>query len=270
MADCPNLISMKIEFLTQDDPLYVLPFFDEFVRHHASEFEILQISTSPTMGKRSRHQMIKELTQLYGLSGMARLSGRLIKSRLAGKLSKKPGASHYDTLAQLCRAYRIRHAPIGNPNDSGFVKSIRARSPDLLVSVACPYILKEPLLTVAPRGAINIHHAPLPHYKGMMPTFWQMYHGEKSVGLTIHYMVAKVDEGEILFQDQQAIHPRESLDHLIRRSKRHGAHCMAGVLRQIESHSQLTKALNSTKGSYFTFPTKTEIREFHRRGLRAI
>jgi methionyl-tRNA formyltransferase len=260
---------MKIEFLTQDDPLYVLPFFDEFVRHYASEFEILQINSSPTMGKRSRCQMIKELTQLYGVSGMARLSGRLLKSRLAGRLPKKAGANSYDTLTQLCRAYDIAHVAIGNPNDSEFVRSIRARSPDLLVSVACPYILKESVLNLAPRGAINIHHAPLPRYKGMMPTFWQMFHAEKSVGLTIHYMVAKVDEGEILLQDQQAIQPRESLDHLIRRSKRHGAHCMAKVLRQIRDGATVPIQMDHSKASYFSFPTRDEILEFKRR-LRAI
>jgi methionyl-tRNA formyltransferase len=270
MGDGSDLTAMKIEFLTQDDSLYVLPFFEEFVRHYTSEFEILQISTSPTMGRRSRRQMITELTQLYGLAGVARLTGRLAKSRLAGRLSKKAGADRYFTISQLCCAYGVPHVQIGNPNESEFVKAIYTRAPDLLVSVACPYILKEPLLSLAPCGAINIHHAPLPRYKGMMPTFWQMYHGETSVGLTIHYMVAKIDEGEILFQDQQDIQPGESLDHLIRRSKRHGAHCMARVLRQIASHSESTRALNSADGTYFTFPTKAEIREFHRRGLRAI
>jgi methionyl-tRNA formyltransferase len=261
---------MKIEFLTQDDSLYVLPFFDEFVRHYASEFEILQISTSPTMGKRSRRQMLKELTQLYGVSGMARLSGRLLKSRLAGKLAKKAGANRYHTLAQLSRAYGIPHVPIGNPNASEFVNSIRARLPDLLVSVACPYILKQPLLSLASRGAINIHHAPLPRYKGMMPTFWQMYHGEKFVGLTIHYMASKVDEGQALFQDQQPVLAGESLDLLIQRSKRHGAHCMAKVIRQIRDNSSIPVVLDRFQASYFTFPTNSEIREFRRRGLRAI
>jgi len=261
---------MRIEFLTQDDSLYVLPFFEEFVCHYASEFEILQISASPMMGRRSRRQMFKELTQLYGLTGVARLTGRLAKSRLAGKLSKKAGANHYFTISQLCSAYGIPYVQIGNPNESEFVKSIHTRAPDLMVSVACPYILKEPLLSIAPRGAINIHHAPLPRYKGMMPTFWQMYHGEKSVGLTIHYMVAKIDEGEILFQDQQAIRPGESLDHIIRNSKRHGAHCVAKVLRQVRNGATAPVQMDHSKGSYFTFPTADEILEFHRRGLRAI
>src|ERR1700741_1921537 len=187
---------MRIEFLTQDDPLYVFPFFEEFVCRYAGEFEIIQISSSPSMGNRRRSQMLKELTQLYGVFGMGRLVTRLIKSRFLGIIPKKPGARTYATLSQLCHAYGIPYARIGNPNAASFVEGIRRRSPDVLVSVACPFILKELILSVAPKGAINIHHAPLPRYKGMMPTFWQMYHGEKSVGLTIHQMVARVDEGQ--------------------------------------------------------------------------
>ena len=261
---------MRIEFLTQDDPLYVLPFFDEFVRCHAKEFEIAHIAASPAMGNRSRSQMIKELTELYGPLGVSRLLTRLALAKVSGKLQKKPGASRYSTLPQLCRAYGIPFEQIGNPNTSEFTESVRHRASDVLVSVACPYILKGPLLTLAPKGAINIHHAPLPRYKGMMPTFWQMFHGEKEVGLTIHYMTAKIDEGEAVLQEEQAVEPGESLDHLIERSKRYGAHCMAKVLRQVRDGTVKRIPLNSTQGSYFTFPTSEEIREFRRRGNRAI
>jgi len=261
---------MRIEFLTQDDPLYVLPFFEEFVRHYSSQFEILQIAASPTMGKRSRIQMLKELSQLYGLLGMARLTTRLVGARVFGKIPKRKGAQHYSTLPQLCRAYGIPFQQIGNPNALEFIESVRRRGPDVLVSVACPYILKEALLAIAPKGAINIHHAPLPKYKGMMPTFWQMFHGEKSVGLTIHYMVSKIDEGQALLQDEQSIEPHETLDHLIQRSKRHGAHCMARVLSQIQEGTAEPAGLDHSKGSYFTFPSSAEISEFRRRGFHAI
>jgi len=261
---------MRIEFLTQDDPLYVLPFFDEFVRHHGTEFEISHVALCPTMGSRSRTRMVRELTQLYGLPGFVRLSTRLVLAKILGTLRKKPGAPRYVTLSQLCRSYGIPIEHIGNPNAPAFVESVRLRAPDVLVSVACPYILKEPLLTIALKGAINIHHAPLPRYKGMMPTFWQLFHREKTVGLTIHYMGAKIDEGEALLQEEQAIEPGESLDHLIQRSKRHGAHCMAEVLCQIRDGNAKRCPLDHAKGSYFTFPTAEEIREFRRRGYRAI
>src|SRR5450432_2915220 len=115
---------MRIQFLTQDDPLYVLPFFDEFVRNYASEFEIAHIATSPTMGKRSRTQMVKELTQLYGVAGMARLVSRLAWSRIAGLLPRKSGAAGFATLTQLCRAFGIAHTQIGNPNAPEFLEVV--------------------------------------------------------------------------------------------------------------------------------------------------
>jgi len=261
---------MRIEFLTQDDPLYILPFFDEFLRNYASDFTIVRISCSPTMGKRSRIQMLRELTSLYGFVGFIRLVTRAAKYRILSKIGKSREAQQFYSLEQLAGAYSIPYQKIGNPNAAEFVESVRQRAADVIVSVACPYILKETLLSLPPRGCVNIHHAPLPRYKGMMPTFWQMFHGETAVGVTVHFMAARVDEGAALLQDELAIEPRETLDHLIRRSKRHGAHCMARVLHQINSNSQVVSPFDSSKSSYFTFPTIAEIEEFHRRGFRSI
>ena len=261
---------MRIEILTQDDPLYILPFFEEFFQHYAGKFEILQVSSSPVMGKRKRAQMFRELLSLYGPLGFPRLAARVAAAKMLGKLPRRREAGRFHTLEQLCRAYGIPYRQIGNPNAKEFVAEVRQRAADALVSVACPYILKEALLSAPPRGCVNIHHAPLPRYKGMMPTFWQMFHGERKVGVTVHYMAVKVDEGAALLQDEIEIEPGESLDHLIRRSKRHGAHCMARVLQQIESGTQRPIALDNAAGSYFTFPTLDQIREFHRKGFRAI
>jgi methionyl-tRNA formyltransferase len=83
-------------------------------------------------------------------------------------------------------------------------------------------------------------------------------------------MAARVDEGNALLQEQLAIDPGESLDSLIRRSKRQGAHSMLKVLRQIAQKTQAPLPPTSEPSSYFTFPTPAEIKEFRRRGFRAI
>lgn len=261
---------MKIEFLTQDDPLYILPFFEEFLRHYASEFEISQLSCCRTMGSRSRKQMIRELVCLYGPAGFSQLALRSGFARLLGLMPARPDATRFYSMEQLCRSYRISLQRIGDPNAAAFVDELSSRAPDLILSVACPYIFKARLLKIAPLGCVNIHHAPLPRYQGMMPTFWQMFHSEPTVGVTIHHMAEKVDRGPALLQESLSIEPGESLDHLIRRSKRHGAHCMAKVVRQIASGTQSVTTLDQAVASYFTFPTIEQIREFRRRGFRAI
>lgn len=261
---------LAIEFFTQDDPLYILPFFEEFFRHYADTFNVAHVSCSRVMGKRSRKKLIRELFWLYGLAGFVRLTIRAGLARALGTLPRSRNAVHFHSLGQLCHAFGVPFSRIGDPNESTFVAEVERRSPQVIVSVACPYILKEKLLKLPQYGCINIHHAPLPKYKGMMPTFWQMYHGEKRVGVTIHYMVPKVDQGPALLQSQLEIEPGASLDSLIRISKVHGAHCMAKVLRKIQTRQECPVDLEASNGSYFTFPTREQIREFRRRGLRAI
>lgn len=261
---------MRIVFLTQDDPLYVLPFFDEFFRQDLDDIQVSGIFSCKTMGDRGRFKLLRDLHCLYGTWGLTRLVARIAAYKVMALLPATPTAERFYSLPQICRAFDIHHASIANPNRAEHVKEIAAQAPDLLVSIACPYILKMPLLALPPLGCINIHHAPLPRYKGMMPTFWQMYHGEKQLGVTVHTMTARVDEGAALLQEQLPYSLEESLDSLIRRTKRHGAHCVLAALRQIAARSQKTLAMDGAPGSYFTFPTLAEMKEFRRRGLRAI
>lgn len=268
MIDKPH--PLQIEFITDDNPLYVLPFFEELLANYAAELNISRISLCRPMGKRSRRDLLRQLVALYGAVGSLRLFSRLACARLLSVLPRKRGAARYFSLSQLAKAYGIECEKIANPNSAEFRTGLTARKPDLLASVACPYILKAPVLAIPAQGCINIHHAPLPRYKGMMPTFWQLFHGEKSVGVTIHYMTEAIDDGGILLQEQLPVEQHESLDRLITRAKRHGAHAMAKVFRDITAGTQNPVALDNERCSYFTFPTTAEMHAFRKRGLRAI
>lgn len=261
---------MTIEFVTQDDPLYILPFFEEFFQHYRRDFTVQRVLVSRAMGKRPRRQLLRELFILYTPVGFLRLCASLILYKCLSILPRTANATRFFSLRQLCKAHRVPYEEVENPNAQHVIDRMRSRCPEVLVSVACPYLLKDTLLSLPPRGCINIHHAPLPRYKGMMPTFWQMLRGEKSVGVTVHYMAATLDEGAVLLQNNMEILPGETLHSLIRRSKRIGAHCMARALKDIASGKHTSIPPDPSKGTYFTFPRPEEMREFHRKGLRAI
>ena len=261
---------MRIVFLTQDDPLYILPFFEEFVKNYAAEFDIAGVFSSPMMGKRSRSQMLRELPQLYGWIGFMRLLAMRTYAGLRGRKPQGRNATRFFSLRQLCGSRRITYSRIRNPNDHAFRESLAALLPDVVISVACPYVLKSEILKIPSLACINIHHAPLPFFKGMMPSFWQMYHETSTVGVTVHLMAAKLDEGDAILQDSMPIAPGETLHRLIRRSKRNGAHVMARALRLLGEGEYTVIPIGGDRGSYFTFPKAEEIRDFRRRGFRAI
>src|SRR5262244_2492134 len=107
---------MRIEFLTDDNPLYVLPFFEELLPLCAGDHEIVQISSCRPMGKRSRPTLLKQLAYLYGARGIARIAARWVAARTLGTLPRRRGAPRFHTLKQLCRAHGIPFARIDNPN----------------------------------------------------------------------------------------------------------------------------------------------------------
>jgi methionyl-tRNA formyltransferase len=261
---------MRVTFLTQDDPLYILPFFESLFARDLEGIEIGSIFVCRSMGNRKRTKLVGELVRLYGVPGFVRLASLQIRERTASalRLGRLTGTCH--SLQELAEARGISCRRMGNPNAPENYAAIRADAPELLVSVACPFILKRDLLDVARRAAINIHHAPLPRYKGMMPTFWQMYHGEKSVGISIHTMAEEVDGGQIIYRGSIPTITGESMHRLIRRSKRAGADAMFDVLQQYARGVAPAPLEQSSASSYFTFPTSSEMRAFRQRGLRAI
>lgn len=46
----------------------------------------------------------------------------------------------------------------------------------------------------------NIHFGPLPAYKGPSPVFWQLKRGEETLGISIHKLTTKFDEGAVVWR----------------------------------------------------------------------
>jgi methionyl-tRNA formyltransferase len=178
--------------------------------------------------------------------------------------------SEWLDLRQLCRAQNIEVLYQNGLHQPEFLDKLRRQNLDLIISVAAPTIFKQELIDIPRLGCINIHHAPLPRYRGMMPNFWQLYHGEKTVGITIHKINSKIDEGEIILQRQVLINPIESLDALIKRTKRLGAHYMVEAIKMIRNGRVRYKKNRPEEGSYFSFPKREDVRKFRGMGYRLL
>ena len=48
----------------------------------------------------------------------------------------------------------------------------------------------------------NIHFGPLPEFKGPTPVFWQLKQGNPKLGLSIHRLTEKFDEGAVVWRKE--------------------------------------------------------------------
>ena len=87
---------------------------------------------------------------------------------------------------------------------------IRALRPDLIFSFSYRAVIPESILKLAPLGAFNIHGALLPRYRGRACINWAVLNGETRTGVTLHHMVARVDEGRIVDQEAVSIDPDDT------------------------------------------------------------
>jgi methionyl-tRNA formyltransferase len=84
---------------------------------------------------------------------------------------------------------------------------IRALEPDLIVCFSFPYRITPELCAIPHLGAVNLHPALLPAYRGPN-VFRVFYDGAPEFGATAHWMAEAFDTGNILSQ-KSALLPQE-------------------------------------------------------------
>ena len=112
----------------------------------------------------------------------------------------------YPSVSDLAIHHSIKVIKCNKVIDGGdIVKTIREIAPDILVISSYRNILGDHVLDLAKLGAINLHMAPLPKYRGAHPENWALINGENQMGYTVHYLDEGIDTGDIIAQDSVSI-----------------------------------------------------------------
>jgi methionyl-tRNA formyltransferase len=99
------------------------------------------------------------------------------------------------------------------PNVVEAVKALRA---DIGISIFFGYILRADFLDLFPAGVINLHPSYLPYNAGAYPNVWSIVEGTPA-GVTLHYIDAGVDTGDIIAQRQVPVEPVDTGETLYRK-----------------------------------------------------
>jgi methionyl-tRNA formyltransferase len=119
-----------------------------------------------------------------------------------GKVFKLPWRK---SLKSLSKKYHIPYYYMNNGSDKALQEWVKNLSPDVIVVYSMSQLLKENIFAMPKYGTINLHSSYLPEYRGPNPDFWIYYNVDLNPGVTVHYIDAGEDTGDIIYQERYTI-----------------------------------------------------------------
>jgi methionyl-tRNA formyltransferase len=237
---------MRIAFLTADDPLYLPTLFDHVLHVHGGNSSVFVVP--PLYKGQTAFSAARRYQKTFGNLATAQLAVRTLSARLERR-----------SISRTCRRHGVPCEEVDDVNHPAFVDRLASEGVDVIVSVSCPQIFQPPLIAVPRLGCLNVHGAILPSYRGVMPSFWMLANGEERAGVSIFFVNDEIDAGELCGQKVFPIRAGESLDEFLRRSKMIAAELILDVLGLVENGRVRRKPLDLSKGSYYSWPGKTDV-----------
>lgn len=157
---------------------------------------------------------------------------------------------------------------IKNPNDLEFIKYLKLKKLDFIVSYSAPLIFKEMLLNVPKYNCLNLHCSFLPNYSGIMPSFWVLFKKEYYTGASVHLMDSKIDNGKLVLQEKINIKGIKSIYKLNVLTKKIGGELMLKSILGVVDGTVNLKFNRVDESKYFSWPNSNEIKLFIKNGGR--
>ncbi|MFB9749965.1 methionyl-tRNA formyltransferase [Paenibacillus hodogayensis] len=129
-----------------------------------------------------------------------------------------------------------RGIPVLQPlklRDPEAVEQIREYAPDLIVTAAYGQILPKSLLAIPGHGCINVHGSLLPKYRGGAPIQHAIMNGETVTGVTIMYMAAGLDTGDMISRVEVPIADEDTAGTIFDKLSSAGARLLRDTLPEL-------------------------------------
>jgi len=142
-----------------------------------------------------------------------------------------------------------------------FLEELRKLDADVFVVVAFRMMPKV-LFEMPKMGTFNLHASLLPDYRGAAPINYAVINGEKKTGATTFFINEKIDEGNILLQEEIPVLEDENAGHLHDRLMEMGAKLVAKTLDGLAENSITERPqpqVEHPKNAYKIFKEDTRI-----------
>lgn len=258
---------LKVVVFTQEDRFFI----PINIMKASKVCDIVEVVDNQS--KNSFDNRLSDLIKWFGFFQCAVMGFRTIGRIFAGILDTITGYKAFNgttSVKAVSKRIGAEFKEIKNINDPEYVQHIRELAPDLIISYSAPQVVKSELLSIPKYGIINVHGALLPNYRGLLPSFWYLYNDEKLGGATVHLMSDNIDDGAIVEQGSVDISDCKTMVQLMKKTKLLGGELMVQAIEHYTEGTAKTRPNNTEEGSYFTWPTVEQAKEFRKKGKRLV
>ena len=170
---------------------------------------------------------------------------------------------HASRLERTLNAHRIPSCELGDVNEPRFLERLRRLGPDLVLNYSLQRFGPE-LLSIPRVGCVNLHPAPLPEYRGLYPTFWELYNGERESGVSIHFMNGSWDAGPIIASRRFPVLPGETIRSLDRKKLEALPGLLAEALNALVEDRVVVQENGLHRGAYYSVPSREVLVAFRK------
>jgi methionyl-tRNA formyltransferase len=250
--------------VTQSDPFFTGRFFETFLPAAAARgVDVVEVVLLRNFNE-SRLALVRRLAGFYPPRDLVRLAARYGRARV----DDRRGVPR--SVEAIAARHRVPLKTLPTINDPRYLGTLAERGVDVLLSVAAPEIFRSDALAAAPL-VLNVHSGRLPHYRGMMPTFWALLDGVDRVVVTIHEMAERVDAGAVLAEFEVPVGPGDSAFDVSRNAKAVAGREVAALLASVGTDAwPAPRPIDPAGGRYHGFPTRADARRLRASGKRLL
>ena len=252
---------MRIIIITQNDPFYLAKNLDYLFANMPSYAHVVGCvvsDVSPFGKKESFWDNALKTWRIFGTEFFIRYGIRFLLAKMNPRMN----------VLHTLRRHGINRIELaGSINSEEAIELLRAKSPDLLISIAGNEIFRRPLIELAPEGCLNLHTSLLPKYRGLMPSFWVLKNREKETGVSVFYVDEGIDSGPIIVQKRILLDDMTQ-ERLIRESKRVGMEAIIESIDMIHRGDVNPMPNDDAEKTYFSFPKREDVNAFRSAGAR--
>lgn len=137
----------------------------------------------------------------------------------------------HESLIKVSRQNSLKVLLPKKLSDKKIIQKIKMAHPEIIFCIGSTRIIPPEIIKIPKLGCLNIHPGLLPEYRGRYSTAYAIFNGERTTGVTLHWIDEGIDSGPIIMQEKIKISSADTARDLYERFTIVGTKLFARFLR---------------------------------------